>query len=443
MFGTLTERLKNALNSLRGQETLNEKNTQKAFEEIQRALLAADVHFGTVKDFIARLRADIQGQTLVAGLSASEQLMGRLYEAIVELLGKTPPPETPPEKLLLVGLNGMGKTTTAAKLAHHYTKKGLRPALIACDVYRPAAAEQLQILGEQAKVPVYTEKGSTDPIALGQRALQWGQAQHLSPLIFDTAGRLQLNSELMRELQNTQKNIQADATYLIADAAVGQQNVAIAQAFHENVPLQGIILTRLDGDPRGGAALSMKARVGVPILWMGTGEQLNDLETFHPERIARRILDMGDLASLAEKTHEHISEAEGQHMQAKLKGGAFNFEDFLQQVGKMRKMGNMESLLKLLPGTSQLKVGEKEEKRLLHQEALMLSMTPQERRQPHLIDSARRKRIARGAGLPLSKMNQLLKQLQVLRKQMKNLGSNNPQKKRLPNHLQKLLGDEL
>ena len=416
---------------------------EAVLKDVRRALLSADVHFSVVKQFVEDVKKQMIGKAVAEGLTPSEQLMGGLYETLVELLGGSEKaPQGRPKKVMLVGLNGAGKTTTAVKLACRYAEEKQRPALIACDVYRPGAVEQLQALASTRDIPVYTGKRNEPVATLAENGAKWAEQEGMHPVIFDMAGRLQIDKALMEEVSDTQKRICADAVLLVADGATGQQAVAVAEGFAETVALNGIILTKMDGDTRAGSALSMRACTGVPILWMGMGERVDQLEPFHPDRIAKRILGMGDLVTFAEKANVHMTETETQEMQEKFLKASFNFEDFLSQMRKMRKMGGVGSLLKLLPSMGKIETGEEQEKKMKHQEALILSMTLRERRYPHIINSSRRKRIARGAGLPLSQVNGLLKQFQKMQKGLKGLKGKNPNalKKKLPPDLQGLLG---
>ncbi|MGE9295082.1 MAG: signal recognition particle protein [Puniceicoccales bacterium] len=324
-----------------------------------------------------------------------------------------------PLRVMMVGLHGAGKTTTSVKLAKRLAKKGYNPAFVACDVYRPAAIDQLETLGQREEIPVYTDRESKDVPKIGRAGMEWAKGEGRDLIIFDTAGRLQIDEDLVQEIIRLKQEIQPDEVLLVADSALGQEAVNVAQHFNDAVQLTGIVLTKLDGDARGGAALSMKTMTGAPIKFMGTGEKIDDFDVFHPDRMAQRILGMGDVVSLVEKAQENIDQSEAERLAEKMKKAEFDFEDFLSQMRQIKKMGSLGGLMKMLPGASGLEIGDEHEGQLKRTEAMILSMTPKERQNPQLINGSRRKRIANGSGVEVRDVNQLLKQFGQMRKMMK------------------------
>jgi signal recognition particle subunit SRP54 len=421
MLETLTDRLGKALRSLRGQARLTEENMGESLQEVRKALLSADVQFRVARDFVEQVKRECVGQEVLKSVSPGQMVVKVIHDELVKLLGEgtTALADKKPLRVLLLGLQGSGKTTFAAKLAVHLRKKGYVPALVACDVYRPAAIDQLEALARANDLLFFGERGHKDVRRIGRDGWEWAKAQGADAIIFDTAGRLQIDEPLVREVVDLKKAVLPDESLLVADAALGQEAVNVARAFHEAVELTGIALTKLDGDTRGGAALSMKAIAQVPIKFMGTGEKVGDLEAFHPDRMASRILGMGDVVSLVEKAQESIDQDEAERMAAKMQRAEFNFEDFLGQMQAVKKMGPLGGLMKMMPGMGNLQVGEREEKKLKHTEALIQSMTIQERRNPNLLNGSRRTRIARGAGLPIKDLNALIKQFQQMKKMMR------------------------
>jgi len=421
MLETLTDRLGNALRSLRGQSKLTEENMAESLQEVRKALLSADVHFRVARDFIAKVKESCEGQKVIQSVTPGQMVVKIIHDELVNLLGEgtTRLIDKKPLRVLLLGLQGSGKTTFAAKLALHLRKNNYTPALIACDVYRPAAIDQLETLARANGFLFYCERGQTDVVGIGKRGVAWAREQGADAILLDTAGRLQIDTELVDEVKRLRETVIPDENLLVADAALGQEAVNVAKTFHEAVPLTGIVLTKIDGDARGGAALSMKSITGVPIKFLGTGEKVEDIEVFHPDRLAGRILGMGDVVSLVEKAKETIDEKEAARMAEKMKRAEFDFEDFLGQMRAMRKMGPLNSIMKMLPGMGQFDVGEKEEKKMRHTEALILSMTPQERRNPNILNGSRRARIAAGAGMQIRDLNALIKQFAQMKKMMK------------------------
>ncbi|MFP4282692.1 MAG: signal recognition particle protein [Opitutales bacterium] len=421
MLETLTDRLGGALRNLRGQGKLSEENMAEALQEVRKALLAADVHFRVARDFVKRVQDEASGQEVLKSVTPGQMVVKIIPDELVKLLGEgsTALTEKKPLRVLLLGLQGSGKTTMAGKLALHLRKKGYTPALIACDVYRPAAIDQLESIAKDNDFLFYADRGTKDVDKIGRQGWDWAKKQGADLIIFDTAGRLQIDEEMVAEVARLKDIVLPDETLLVGDAALGQEAVNVAKTFHESVPLTGIALTKLDGDTRGGAALSMKAITGVPIKLLGTGEKVGDLEVFHPDRLAQRILGMGDVVSLVEKAQEAVDEKDAERMAEKLQRADFNFEDFLGQMQAMKKMGPLGGLMKMMPGMSGVEVGEKEEKKLKHTEALILSMTPKERQNPNILNGSRRARIARGAGLEIRDLNALIKQFSQMKKMMK------------------------
>jgi signal recognition particle subunit SRP54 len=421
MLENLTDRLGSALRNLRGMGRISEENIAESLQEVRKALLGADVQFRVARDFIERVKEKSLGQDVIKSVTPGQQIVKIIHDELAALLGEgtTQFTDKKPIRVLMLGLQGSGKTTFTAKLAKHLAKKGYRPAVIACDVYRPAAIDQLETLAQQVGVDFYGERDSKDVPAIGRRGWDWAKAKGCDAILFDTAGRLQIDTPLIDEVKRLRDVVLPDEVLLVGDAALGQEAVNVAKTFHEAVPLSGIVLTKIDGDTRGGAALSMKAVTNVPIKFLGTGEKVDDLEVFHPDRLASRILGMGDVVSLVEKAQENIDEDEALRMADKMQRADFNFEDFLTQMRAMRKMGSLGSIMKMIPGMGKMQVGEKEEKRLKHSEALIQSMTPKERRNPNILNGSRRARIARGAGLEIKELNALIKQFAQMKNMMR------------------------
>jgi len=420
MFETLTDRLGTALRNLRGVGKLTEENMADALKEVRTALLAADVHFRVAREFVERVKAQAEGQEVLKSVTPGQQIVKIIHDELVGLFGEGDPAllEKKPLRIMLIGLQGSGKTTTAGKLGRMLKKRGYNPLLVACDPYRPAAVDQLEQLAKREQLGFYAERGSKDVPRIGRNALELSKREGQNLLVFDTAGRLQIDSNLVDEIKRLKAEVQPHEVLLVADAALGQEAVNVAKTFHEAVQLTGLILTKLDGDARGGAALSMKSMTGVPIKFVGTGEKPEDFDAFHPDRMASRILGMGDVVSLVERAQENIDQKEAERMAEKLARADFNFEDFLSQMRQIKKLGPLQSIVGMLPGMSGMQVGDAEEKKLKHTEALILSMTPKERQNPQILNSSRRARIARGAGLEIKDLNQLIKQHQQMRKMM-------------------------
>lgn len=427
MFDRLTDRFKTAFRGLVGRGRLTETNISDAMHEIRRALLDADVNYHVAKDFIAEVRQDCLGESVMKSITPGQQAIKIVHDRLVALLGESMAPldlAAVPSVVMLCGLHGSGKTTTCAKLALFLRDKaGRKPMLTACDLHRPAAIDQLEILGRDLGIPVYTDRTAKDVAQLAVDARTQAQQQGCDVLLLDTAGRLEIDTELVQELVEVKRRVQPREILLVADAALGQEAVSVAQHFDQALGVTGIVLTKLDGDARGGAALSMRRVTGKPIKFVGVGERSQDLEPFHPDRMAGRILGMGDVVSLVEKAAEQFKADEAAELKAKLREATFNFEDFIGQLNKIRKMGGVMSLMKMLPGTSGLADGmEVDESEFGRIEGIINSMTPQERRQPELLGPSRRQRIARGSGVDVVEVNQLIKQFGTMRTLMARLG---------------------
>ena len=421
MFESLTERLGQALRNLRGVGRLTEENMAEALKEVRTALLSADVHFKVAREFVERVQAQAAGQNVLQSVTPAQQIVKIIHDELVKLLGEgaTELSARRPLKVLLVGLHGSGKTTSAAKLGRLLKKRGYRPLLVGCDVQRPAAIDQLEILAKQEELAFYGDRASRDVPAIGAAALAAAATAGADAIIFDTAGRLQVDRDLIDEVKRLGARVAPDEVLLVADGALGQEAVNVARAFHEALALTGLVLTKLDGDARGGAALSIKAVTGVPIKFICIGEKVGDFDTFYPDRLASRILGMGDVVSLVEKAQENIDQAQAEKMAEKFRKADFNLEDFLAQLQQVKKLGSMESILGMMPGMSGVKVGTGAEKQMARTEAIIKSMTVQERRNPALLSGPRRLRIANGAGVKVVDVNQLLKQYQQMHKMMK------------------------
>ena len=421
MFESLTERLGQALRNLRGVGRLTEENMGEALKEVRAALLAADVHFRVAREFVERVQAQAMGQDVLKSVTPGQQIVKIIHDELVKLLGQgaNELSAARPLKILLVGLHGSGKTTSAAKLGRLLQKRGYRPLLAACDLQRPAAIDQLEILAKQENLAFYGDRATKDVSAVGDAALAAAQTAGADAILFDTAGRLQIDHDLVEEVKRLRARVQPAEVLLVADGALGQEAVNVARTFHEALQLTGLVLTKLDGDARGGAALSIKAVTGVPIKFIGTGEKAGDFDTFYPDRLASRILGMGDVVSLVEKAQETLDQKQAEQMAEKFRKAEFNLEDFLAQLHQVKKMGSMESILGMMPGMSGVKVDDKADRQMARTEAIIRAMTPQERRNPALLNGSRRMRIARGAGVKVVDVNQLLKQFQQMQKVMK------------------------
>jgi signal recognition particle subunit SRP54 len=428
MFETLSDKLQGALGDLRGRGVLTEEDLSRAMREIRLALLEADVNLKVVREFVARVRERATGAAVTRSLKPGEEVVKIVHEELTELMGsggsKLAFSGRPPTVILLAGLQGSGKTTAAAKLALLLRKhEGRSPALVAADLQRPAAVDQLEQLGKQIQIPVYLDRATKEPVAVARHGLEQAQAQGRDVLIVDTAGRLQIDEPLMQELAAVRKAVKPHNVLLVLDAMTGQEAVAVAEAFQERVDFDGVVLTKLDGDARGGAALSVKAVTGKPIKLASTGEKLDQLEYFHPDRMASRILGMGDVLTLIEKAEQAAEADEQEEMERRLRAGQFTFEDFLQSYRMMRRMGPLKSIVGLVPGLGkQLQGADVDDRELSKVEAIVLSMTVEERRRPELINGSRRARIARGSGTTVQQVNQLLNARKQMAKMVKQMG---------------------
>jgi signal recognition particle subunit SRP54 len=425
VFETLSDKLQHALADVRGRGRLDEESISRAMREIRLALLEADVNLKVVREFVASVRERALGADVTKSLTPGQQVVKIVHEQLTELMGsassKLAFAGRPPTVVLLAGLQGSGKTTAAAKLALLLRKEGKQPAMVAADLQRPAAVDQLEQLGRQIQIPVYSEERS-DPVAAVRAGIAHAKADQRDVVILDTAGRLHLDEALMQELAAVRSEAKPQNVLLVLDAMTGQEAVNVALAFQEGVDFDGVVLTKLDGDARGGAALSVRAVTGRPVKFASTGEKLDQLEYFHPDRMASRILGMGDVLTLIERAEEAIEEDEQEAMEARLRAGQFTFDDFLAAQRMIKKMGPLQGVLKLIPGIgSQLNDVDIDERQLARVEAIVLSMTPQERRLPSIIDGARRRRIARGSGTTPQDVNQLLRARKEMEKMMKQL----------------------
>ena len=425
MFDTLSDKLQHALGDLRGKGRLDEEAISKATREIRLALLEADVNFQVVKDFVAQVKERATGQDVLKGLDAGQQVVKIVHEELTALMGSGDSRLAfgrPPTVILLAGLQGSGKTTAAAKLALLLRKAGKKPALVAADLQRPAAIDQLEQLGRQIQIPVY-RKDTQDPVEVVKYGIQAAQTAGQDVVILDTAGRLHIDEELMQELARVRDAAKPTNVLLVLDSMTGQEAVNVAESFFERIAFDGVVLTKLDGDARGGAALSVKAVTGKPIKLVSVGEKLDQLEYFYPERMASRILGMGDVLTLIEKAEAAVEEDDQEAMEARMRAGQFSFDDFLSAQKMLKKMGPIQGVLKLIPGLgNQLKDVDIDERQLARVEAIVLSMTPQERRMPHLINGSRRLRIAQGSGQTIQDVNKLLTARKQMEKMMKQMG---------------------
>ncbi len=423
MFANLSEKLTKALRDLRGLSKLTEENITPALTEVRSALMSADVNFKVAKDFTEKVKATCLGTAVVDSVSPGQMAVKVISDELTRLLGEGERPINPvrPLRILLVGLQGSGKTTSAAKLAKNLVKKeGLRkPSLIAADLRRPAAIDQLETLAKQEGFDFRADRGAKNVAEMVGRLVLEAESTGSDAVIVDTAGRLQIDADLMEEIRQVREVLQPHEVFLVADAALGQQAVDVATQFHAATPLTGIILTKLDGDARGGAALSMKAVTGVPIRYIGTGEKSGDFDVFYPERMSQRILGMGDVVSLVEKAKEVVDQKEAERLAEKMRKADFDLEDFLAQMAQMKKMGPLGDIMKMMPGMGNVQVGAREEKMLGKTEAIILSMTLKERRKPDILNASRRARIAKGSGTQVSDVNAMIKQFTQMREMMR------------------------
>ena len=434
-FDGLSSRLQEITRKLKGKARISEADLKEVLREVKLALLEADVNYKIVKDFVKVIEEKALGQDVLKSLTPGQQVVKIVKDELVDLLGgeetKINFTPNPPTVIMLVGLQGSGKTTTAGKLANIIRKQGKKPLLVACDVYRPAAIKQLQVVGKQLDIPVYSNENTKDVVTIAKQAINTAISKLNDVIIIDTAGRLQIDEVLMQELKNLKSSIKPHEILLVVDSMTGQDAVNIADAFNKDLGIDGIVLTKLDGDTRGGAALSVKKITGRPIKFAATGEKLSDVEVFHPERMASRILGMGDVLSIIEKAEEAFDIEEAEKLEKKLKKQSFDLEDYLTQLRQMKKMGSFSSILKLIPGMNKLKDVEIDDKEFIKIEAIICSMTKEERRNPKVLNGSRRLRIAKGSGTTVEQINKFMKSFEMTQKMMKEMTSNKGMMKRM------------
>ncbi len=429
LFGSLTEKINHAFSKLKNKGALTELEIKNAMREVRIALLEADVNYQVVKEFINKVSEKAVGELIIKGLESSHQVVKIVNDELIELMGskhsKLEMSDKPPTVYMMCGLQGAGKTTMCGKLANLLKRDNKKVLLAACDVYRPAAIKQLQVVGEKAGVEVF-ERGQTDPVDIAARAVEYARQNGFDIVIVDTAGRLHIDRALMDELRNVKAKVNPKEILLVVDSMLGQDSVNVATTFNAELDITGVILTKLDGDTRGGAALSIRAMCGKPVKYVGVGEKLTDIEPFHPDRMASRILGMGDVLTLIEKAQNAITEEDAARMARKMKENSFNLEDYLEQLNSMKKMGSMRDMLEMIPGMgSKLKGAnlDVDEKQLEKTKAIILSMTPKERRNPGILNASRRRRIAAGSGVQVQDVNRLLNQFEQTKQMMKKLSS--------------------
>ena len=423
LFSSLSEKFNHIFSKLTKKGRLTELEIKEAMREVRIALLEADVNYMVAKDFVKTVSEKAVGDEVLKSLTPAQQVIKIVKDELTALMSsnnqKLAVSPAPPTIIMMCGLQGAGKTTMCAKLGAHLKKSGKKPLLVACDIYRPAAINQLQVVGKQANVEVF-EKGTQNPVKTAKQAVEHAKKQGFDTVIIDTAGRLHINEELMNELKNIKKEVSPAEILLVVDAMTGQDAVTVADSFNKDLDITGIILTKLDGDTRGGAALSIKAITGKPIKFTGVGEKIGDIEPFYPDRIASRILGMGDVLSLIEKAQEAVSEEQAKEMEKKFRENSFTFDDYLAQIDSLKKMGNIKDILGMIPGLGgKIKNLDIDENQILVNKAIIQSMTPQERKNPDIIKASRRQRIAKGSGTSIQQVNQLLKQFEQSKEMMK------------------------
>ncbi|MEE6448967.1 signal recognition particle protein [Gottfriedia acidiceleris] len=437
-FEGLADRLQKTLQKVRGKGKVSESDVKEMMREVRLALLEADVNFKVVKDFVKRVSERAVGQEVLQSLTPGQQVVKVVQEELTALMGgeqsKIAVSNRPPTVIMMVGLQGAGKTTTTGKLANLLRKKyNRKPLLVAADIYRPAAIKQLQTLGKQLDLPVFTLGDQVSPVEIAKQAIQHAKDEHHDYVLIDTAGRLHIDEGLMEELSQIKELSKPEEIFLVVDAMTGQDAVNVAQSFNDQLGLTGVVLTKLDGDTRGGAALSIRAVTNTPIKFVGLGEKLDAIEPFHPERMASRILGMGDVLTLIEKAQENVDQEKAKEMEQKLRNASFTLDDFLDQLSQVKKMGPLGDILKMMPGANKIKGLNDlqiDDKQIAHVEAIIQSMTKQEKLTPDIINSSRRKRIARGSGRPVQEINRLLKQFEEMKKMMKMMGGMQKGKKK-------------
>ncbi|RFU71261.1 signal recognition particle protein [Peribacillus saganii] len=440
-FEGLADRLQNTIQKIRGKGKVTEDDVKAMMRDVRLALLEADVNFKVVKDFVKRVNERAIGQEVMKSLTPGQQVIKVVKEELTELMGgeqsKIAVSSRPPTVIMMVGLQGAGKTTTSGKLANLLRKKyNRKPMLVAADIYRPAAIKQLETLGKQLGMPVFSLGDQVSPVEIAKQAIAKAKEEHHDYVLIDTAGRLHVDENLMTELSDIKDLTKPDEIFLVVDAMTGQDAVNVAQSFNEQLGLTGVVLTKLDGDTRGGAALSIRSVTNTPIKFVGMGEKLDALEAFHPERMASRILGMGDVLTLIEKAQANVDEEKAKELEKKIRSASFTLDDFLEQLGQVRNMGPLDEILKMLPGANKIKGMDNisiDEKQIGHVEAIIRSMTKTEKEQPEIINASRRKRIAKGSGTSIQEVNRLLKQFEDMKKMMKqmtNMGSRGPKGKK-------------
>ena len=434
-FEGLSSRLQDITRKLRGKARITESDLKEVLREVKLALLEADVNYKIVKDFIKVIEEKALGQDVLKSLTPGQQVVKIVKDELVALLGgeesKINFTPNPPTIIMLVGLQGSGKTTTAGKLANIIRKQGKKPLLVACDVYRPAAIKQLQVVGKQLDIPVFSNETEKNVSSIARQAISYAISKLNDVVIIDTAGRLQIDEALMQELKDLKRDVKPHEILLVVDSMTGQDAVNIAKTFNEELGIDGLVLTKLDGDTRGGAALSVKKITGRPIKYIATGEKLNDIEAFYPERMASRILGMGDVLSIIEKAEETFDMEEATKLEKKMRKQGFDLDDYLTQLRQMKKMGSFSSILKLIPGMNKLKDIKVDDKEFLKIEAIICSMTQEERRNPKILNGSRRLRIAKGSGTTVEQINKFMKSFEMTQKMMKDMTSNKGAMKRM------------
>ena len=438
-FEGLSSRLQEITRKLRGKARITESDLKEMLREVKLALLEADVNYKIVKEFISTIQEKALGQDVMKSLTPGQQVVKIVKDELVELLGGTESKvqftPNPPTIIMLIGLQGSGKTTTAGKLANLFRKQGKKPLLVACDIYRPAAIKQLQVVGAQLNIPVFSNEQSKDVVHIAKQAVSVAMSKLNDVIILDTAGRLQIDEELMNELKNLKASIKPHEILLVVDSMTGQDAVNVAKSFNDEVGIDGVVLTKLDGDTRGGAALSVKKITGKPIKFAATGEKLSDIEVFHPDRMAQRILGMGDILSVIEKAEESFDLEQAEKLEKQMRKKELDLDDYLTQLRQVKKMGSFSSLLKLIPGMNQIKDLKVDDKEFVKIEAMICSMTKQEKRNVKLLNGSRRLRIAKGSGTTVQDVNKFIKSFEMTQKMMKQLKQNKGGMKKLMSNI--------
>ena len=446
-FEGLSSRLHEITRKIRGKARITESDLKEMLREVKLALLEADVNYKIVKEFISSIQEKALGQDVMKSLTPGQQVIKIVKDEMVELLGGTESKinftSNPPTVIMLVGLQGSGKTTTAGKLANLLRKQGKKPLLVACDVYRPAAIKQLQVVGAQLNIPVYSNETTKDVVKIAKQGIETAISKLNDVVILDTAGRLHIDDELMQELKNVKTSVRPHEILLVVDSMTGQDAVNIAQSFNEAVGIDGVVLTKLDGDTRGGAALSVKKVTGKPIKFAATGEKLSDIEVFNPERMTSRILGMGDVLSIIEKAEEAISQEDAEKLEKQLRKDELDLDDYLAQIRQVKKMGSLSSILKMLPGMNKIKDLNIDDKEFDKVEAIICSMTPQEKRNTKLLNGSRRMRIAKGSGTTVQDVNKFMKSFEMTQKMMKQMKSNKGGMKKMMKNIENMNPNDL